>query len=170
MLSCISSSHFQAPHAAFRQKHTTRPSVLRTGVRAKSEQPMQILELARGVDLHQHLGVIAEICQRESSKCNRRVLASEQRLLQVWVCSEGRGLSSLCLGVQPGEQEQQRVRMGSIRVQQMHSSSSSSTDSHHCSGQPTESGKENEVILTPLLLFFGQSSFQLTRCLQKTCG
>ena len=35
------------------------------------------------------------------------------------------------------------------------SSSSSSTDSRHCSGQPMASGKENEVILTPLLLFFG---------------
>ena len=34
------------------------------------------------------------------------------------------------------------------------SSFSSSTDSHCCLGQPTASSKDNEVILTPLLLGF----------------
>lgn len=126
-------------------------------MRAKSEEPVRILRLAREADLHQHLAVITQICQRKSSKCNRRsVLASEQRhraslglgllrtkrieQLEPW----GSGWGTRAAEGEDGQDH------GSANA----SSSSSSTDSHHCSGQLTASGKENEVVLTPLLLFF----------------
>lgn len=76
-------------------------------------------------------------------------------LLWVWVCSEGRRsikqfeLWGLGWGARAakGKDEQDHSSVNA-------SSSSLSTGSHHYLGQPMASGKENEVILTPLLLFF----------------
>lgn len=96
-------------------------------MRARSEEPMQIPQLARGADMHQHWAVIAHICEIKSSKCQKGkcagVLSIGTGLLWVQNCSEGKGLSSLSLGVQVGEQEQQRVRMGRVTVQGMHPAS-----------------------------------------------